>query len=224
MALWSWWRGDPLPPLAPLPAFRAAPEHDAEALVRLTGLEPAEVTARLEAGHRAYIARLGGVAVASGWVATLAASIGELELAFAVTSGDRYLWDFVTLADWRGRGIYPRLLQAILAQEAADARRFWVINAPENAASAAGIAKAGFRPAGELSFRSDRGVGSVPTDATDRARVGASLLGVPLLEAVREGRVLAPCWRCVLAAKPRADTEAACWPYRGGIAVECSCA
>jgi hypothetical protein len=37
--------------------------------------------------------------------------IGEFDLKFEITSDDRYLKDFVTLPDWQGFGLYPRMLQ-----------------------------------------------------------------------------------------------------------------
>jgi GNAT superfamily N-acetyltransferase len=223
MALWTWWLGDPSPERAPLPAFRAGRANDVDLLIRLTGLGAGEVRSRLESGHRAYVAWLDDRPTAYGWVASMAASIGELDLAFGLPAVDRYLWDFVTLPEWRGRGLYPRLLQAILAEESAGGRRFWIINAPENAASAAGIAKAGFRPVGELSFLADLGVGALPYRTDERARIGAQLLGVPLLEAARDCQVLSPCWRCVLGMKQDPAGEAACWPRQTELAGTCTC-
>ncbi|MEA2525072.1 MAG: hypothetical protein QOF73_2299 [Thermomicrobiales bacterium] len=217
MALWTWWNGDELPQLKTSPDFRSGVEQDVDLLRRLTSLDATEIRARLDGGHRAYVARIDETPVAYGWMASLGASIGELDLAFGLPGGDRYLWDFVTLPVWRGRGLYPRLLQAILASERGRAERFWIINAPENRASAAGIAKAGFQPASELSFLPDRGVGSLSPPAAERARVGADLLGVPLLEAVQEGRVLSPCWQCVVAAKHGDAANATCWPYQDGV-------
>ena len=222
MALSTWWEGDVVPIIAPLPDLTFGVEQRSAILETQTQLEPDELSARLSAGHGIHVARIGGEPVAYGWVASLAASIGELGLDFALPSGDRYLWDFVTLPAWRGRGIYPRLLQAILAYEAQSGKRFWIINAPENTASGAGISKAGFREVSDLAFRADGGVGSVSQAERERADLGAKLLGVPLLEAVDEGRVISPCWRCVVAAKH--GEEAACWPYQGGIAVACTCA
>ncbi|MFL5759732.1 MAG: GNAT family N-acetyltransferase [Thermomicrobiales bacterium] len=221
MALWSWWHGDPMPTISLLGDFSAESECDASVLVGLADVEQSEIEARLDAGHRAYVARLDGTPVSYGWVATLAASIGELDIAFALTPCDRYLWDFGTLPAWRGRGLYPRLLQAILKQESADARRFWIINAPENLASAAGIAKAGFAPVSDLAFGADHGPAS-QAPGSERARSGAALLGVPLFEAVRDSRVVSPCWRCVIAANRAATANAACWPIQEGTA--CTCA
>jgi GNAT superfamily N-acetyltransferase len=174
------------------------------------------------AGHRFYLAHIDGVLAASGWVAAFSASIGELGLAFAVPSHDRYLWDFVTLPAWRGHGIYPRVMQAILGAEAAHAGRFWIITAPENVASARGIAKAGFQEVSNLAFTPDHRPSAVVVDAQRqaRAKIGAALLGVPRLEAIGDGQVLSPCWRCVLAEE---RIGAACWPDEHGIAVNCIC-
>ncbi|MBC8075410.1 MAG: hypothetical protein H7Y32_04990, partial [Chloroflexales bacterium] len=83
-----------------------------------------------------------------------------------------------TLPAWRGIGLYPRLLQAILAAESDTAARFWIAYLPENHASARGITKAGFRSVGAV----------VGTDGqlrlhagSDGARGihGAALLGLP---------------------------------------------
>jgi GNAT superfamily N-acetyltransferase len=127
------------------------------------------------------VALIGAAPAAYGWVAPAGATIGELSLSFALPAGDRYLWDFATLPAWRGRGVYPRLLQAIVAGEAARAERLWIIHAPENGASARGIVRAGFVPVGRLSFRADGGADLLSLGEPARARVCAALLGVPLL-------------------------------------------
>jgi hypothetical protein len=99
-----------------------------------------------------------------------------------VPEANRYLWGFVTLPSWRGRGIYPRLLQAILLQEAGDAERFWIVHQLANTASARGIAKAGFHLAGKLYFLREGGIGVTPVGAPDRGSAGADLLGLPILK------------------------------------------
>lgn len=222
MALATWWMGDPLPDLWPIADMTVDTTRDITTLASLTDLDHDEITARLSAGNRAYVASIGGVPAAYGWVATLAASIGELGLDFAVPKTDRYLWDFVTLPAFRGRGIYPRLLQAIVASEGGHAQRFWIIYAPENAASGSGIAKAGFQQVSELAFQSNLSPGLASVEHDDRASVGASVLGVPLLRAVGEGRVVSPCWRCVMTGAYHEPGSPACWPRRGE-AVACSC-
>jgi GNAT superfamily N-acetyltransferase len=221
MALWTWWTGDALPALAEIEGFRAEAAHDVAELSTLTGLTPDEVTSRLGAGNRCYVARLGGEAVGYGWVADAGAAIGELGLAFRLEAGDRYLWDFVTLPAWRGRGLYPHLLQAILRAE--DRGRFWIINAPENVASARGIAKAGFAEVGSLAFARGRGVGIAASAAAGRAAAGAAVLGVPLVPTTETDPGVSPCWCCVMDALARGARETACWPGAGLAAVACSC-
>lgn len=202
-----------------MPGFRADVTRDVDLLACLAKLDRTEITTRLEAGHRPYVGYLDGSPAAYGWVAAIAASIGELALEFDLNDQDRYLWDFATLPEWRGRGIYPHLLQAILRHEADHARRCWIIYAPENAASARGIAKAGFTAVSKLSFLASPGIGSVVRSTPDRARVGAGLLGVPLYEAVQAGQVISPCWRCVL----EKHGDGACWPPGEGVAHTCTC-
>jgi GNAT superfamily N-acetyltransferase len=204
MALATWWQGDALPALPPLPGFRAATTDDTALVARLNALTRAEVRERLAGHHRPYVALLGDEPAAYGWVAGAGASIGELGVSLTLPRGDRYLWDFATLPAWRGRGLYPHLLQAIIAAESPPAARLWIIHAPENPASARGITKAGFAPVGELSFRARGGPGFRPFGDPARARVGAALLGVPLLDAAGgTGEPLAHCWHCAIEAARR---------------------
>jgi GNAT superfamily N-acetyltransferase len=173
------WPGDPLPALPPLPGFTAAPAEDDRTLAALAGVELAEVAARRRAGNRPYLARLDGEPVALGWSTGTAVEIGELDLAFTLPPGNRYLWGFVTAPAWRGRGLYPRLLQAILRAEGADIRA-WIGHEPGNTASARGILRAGFRCVGHV-FRTPAGIFVVtPTGPIERARAGAALLGATL--------------------------------------------
>ena len=204
MALATWWHGDAPPALPPLPGFRAAATDDVALVARLNALDEGEVRARLAGHHRPYVAALGGEPVAYGWIAGAGATIGELGVSFTLPRGDRYLWDFATLPAWRGRGTYPHLLRAIVAAESPPAARHWIIHAPENPASARGITKAGFAPVGELSFRARGGAGFRPFDDQVRARVGAALLGVPLLDAAGgAGEPLSHCWHCAIEAARR---------------------
>ena len=72
--------------------------------------------------HGVYELALNGRPVGYGWAATRRASIGELGLAFALPRDERYLWDFATLPAYRGLGLYPRLLQAMLRAEEEEER------------------------------------------------------------------------------------------------------
>ena len=192
------------PALAPLPGLAVAREDDAFIMATLQGRTMEEMQRRFADGHRAYVATIYGVPVAWGWVATRAATIGELQATLTLPAGERYLWNFVTRPTHRGMGIYPRLLAAILRAESRDAHRFWIAYAPENRASAAGIRKAGFRVVAEMSFD----MAGQPAVRPLGDDVGVSrVLAMPIVEAP-----LAPCWKCIRAGKTveRACREGQC--------------
>ena len=188
-------RDDIASPLTALPALTVVRVEDIAVMAALQVRNESEITRRFNAGHRAYVAYLRGTAVAWGWAATQSAEIGELGSSFFIPRGERYLWNFVTLATHRGLGIYPRLLDAIVRAESRDAARFWIAYAPENHASGAGIRKAGFIALAELSFDAD-GRAALKELTPGGARVASEVLGIP--EAKHD---LAPCWRCVRAGR-----------------------
>lgn len=190
MALATWWASDPLMDLTPISGFQVRLSTDDAQLATINHISVAEVKQRRRAGHLPYVGYMQETAVTYGWVATREASIGELNLVFPIPTDNRYLWDFATLPEWQGKGLYPRLLQAIVQTERAES--FWIIHAPENLPSGAGMQKAGFQAVGQLSFQHDNSLGLIPFDLRERARIGAALLDVPLIE---DG--LSPCWRCV---------------------------
>lgn len=201
-------RDDQLAEVTDIPGLTVARQENAGQMARLQGRAEAVIEGRFAEGHRAYVAYLDGVPAAWGWVATASATIGEVEATFVVPEGERYLWNFVTLAAFRGKGIYPRLLDAIVAAERASAERFWVAYAPENHASGAGIRKAGFAVVAELSF--DGSGRPVVKDAVPGGGAAAArLLGLP-----ESGGDVSPCWKCVRAGKAElmacADGECAC--------------
>lgn len=210
MSFATYWVEDTFTPILSLPGFIAGPASDWDELAEINHLSRTEVTDRLTNGHRPYVARMDGQPVAYGWLATSRISIGELDIHVELSPGDRYLWDFATLPDWQGCGLYPRLLQSILEQEIQNAKRFWIIHAPENLPSGAGMSKAGFEFVGQLSFTLDGKVGLAPySDSIERARIGADLLQVPLIESI-----LAPCWNCggTVAKHPDKADANSCWP------------
>jgi len=164
-------------------------------MATLQGRAEGEMTRRFAAGHRAYIAMLNDRPAAWGWVATRFAEIGELSATFRIPRGERYLWNFVTLASHRGLGIYPRLLDAIVRAESDEAERFWIAYAPENHASGSGIRKAGFVAMAELSFDA-AGQAAVKAMRPGGARVAARVLGLP-----EASEPLTQCWRCARAGR-----------------------
>lgn len=177
---YAWWRGDALP-LVPQPdGVELDPAPDERAVAALSGLDVAGLRSRAQRGHRPYIAHLDGEPVGIGWSAAVEASIGELGITMRMPPANRYLWDFVTPPRWRGRGIYPWLLQQILLHEA-EVERFWVGHDLDNVASGRGIAKTGFQVVGEVYLLDDsRAVLVAQAGELDRARAAAALLGMPL--------------------------------------------
>ncbi len=194
-------RDDASPTQSPLPGLAVHRELDASTMAQIQSRSVAEIEARFAGGHRAYIATLHGAVAAWGWVATSAASIGEVQATFSLAPHDRYLWNFVTLVAYRGRGIYPRLLDAIVAAESVEGERFWIAFAPENRASGSGIEKAGFTLVAELSF--DGAGKPVVRDIRDGGgSAAAQLLGIPEITGA-----VAQCWRCARSGHP---SESSC--------------
>ncbi len=177
--LWSWCRGDALPVCERVSGLTVEESKDALLLSHLMGIPEAALREQLWLGHRAYLARLGTLPVAVGWSATGDVAVLGGRVTLHVPPHHRYLYGFVTHPDWRGRGIYPHLLQAILRIE--EQEYFWIIHLLENTSSQRGIHKAGFRVAGRFFFFSTGGLGLVPPPGdSERAQVAAHLLGLPL--------------------------------------------
>ncbi|GHO49560.1 GNAT family N-acetyltransferase [Ktedonospora formicarum] len=178
----TWWRGDPLPTLSSTPDLYIERSENVEALAHVMECPREEVSNLLRKGHEAYIARIGAQPVAVGWSARREAGFGGGLVTFRIPEGNRYLYDFVTLPAWRGRGIYPHLLQYILKAESSTNERFWIVYQFTNTASKRGIEKAGFRLASNVCFLDDGSLGLVPPpDAFERARACARLVGLPLI-------------------------------------------
>jgi hypothetical protein len=113
------------------------------------------------------------------------ASIGELGLEFSIPASNCYLWDFATLPAWRGIGIYPRQLHAIMRRESAHAARFWIGHVAGNQASQRGIVKAGFSLAGATERRDGWALAFAASGTAARARACAGLLGVEMRAPLR---------------------------------------
>jgi GNAT superfamily N-acetyltransferase len=177
----TWWRGDALPDLPPLPELAARRETDLPLLEPLTRLSPEEIERRFQGGHDVYVAYLDGTPAGYGWLARRQGDIHELALSFRMPPGNGYLWDFVTLPEYRGRGVYPHLLQAIIRHEPAI-ERFWIGFAAGNEASGRGIRKAGFEEIGDMVIEGRRVAGVRIDRPGERGREGARILGQSIVE------------------------------------------
>ena len=175
----TWWRGDPIPELRPLPDFSARRITRWDESQCITGLAEHRVLLRYQNADRLYAAFLEDEPVGYGWMAMQTGGIEELDFSFAVPPGNGYLWDFVTLPAWRGRGVYPHLLQEIVRQEA-EIARFWIGYEDRNEVSGRGIARAGFRVVGDLIVEGRRVTRFAVFDAGERARAAGELFELPL--------------------------------------------
>jgi GNAT superfamily N-acetyltransferase len=182
--------------LAEFPGLEVRQERSAAVMAALQRRTEEEIQKRFDAGNRAYVAFMDDVPAAWGWVATGQATIGEVKASFTMKPAERYLWNFVTLPEFRGLGIYPRLIQAIVEKESVDGERFWIAYAPENHASGAGIVKAGFTVIADLSF--DRQ--GLPVVKDIRAGGGSAASQLLGLREIQDA--VAQCWKCARGESP----------------------
>ncbi|MBI2877905.1 MAG: GNAT family N-acetyltransferase [Candidatus Tectomicrobia bacterium] len=68
----------------------------------------------MERGDAACVAYWEGKIIAYCWVAFKEAEIGEIERTLLLREGECYLYDAYTLKEFRGRGLYPAILDYIL--------------------------------------------------------------------------------------------------------------
>jgi GNAT superfamily N-acetyltransferase len=162
----TWWRGDPLPTLPPLPGLTVRRSLNRALINQMTGLTRPAIEGRIKAENAFFVALLDREPTAYGWAALREGRIDELRFRFAVPPGHTYLWDFETLPPFRGRGIYPHLLQGITAL-LGEVDRFWIGYEGRNAASARGIEKAGFMIVGDLTVADGRVTGVQPAGPGD---------------------------------------------------------
>ena len=104
------------------------------------------VTARLARGCRCFGAWLGDELGGYGWLSSGPEWIGEVELWIAPGAGEAYIWNCVTLADHRRRGVFTALLIGISGQARSEGlARMWVGSVAIPAEKA--IGPSGFEPA-----------------------------------------------------------------------------
>jgi ribosomal protein S18 acetylase RimI-like enzyme len=154
--LWSIDAAEAARSLAPRTAvvFRAAGTDAAEPLAAAMGLPSAADATRRFTGRRCCYAAWDGERIAAyGWASRGYECVGELERAFHMAPDEAYIWDCVTLPEYRGRGLYSALLAYMLAElRDTGARRTWIGASLDNQPSIKGFINAGFRPAIKLIY------------------------------------------------------------------------
>lgn len=179
-------------PLIKIPAGLRVHESADVALLSILGNTTVkEVSERLLNDHLAFVAYINHQPAGFGWMARSKARIGELNHEFALPQKNRYLWNFRTLAEYRGLGIYPALLQHIMQYEGDNVNRFWIIHAPENKSSLKGIVKAGFEYVGKLYAKAN---GTIALETSATAEAYHHLLDEMKLNPSTE--TPASCWNC----------------------------
>jgi GNAT superfamily N-acetyltransferase len=134
-----------LPAGAPV-TFREVRRDDRAALAVAMGLPGAAATEERFAGARRCFAAWDGEHIAAyGWASQGCESVGELERTFRLQPDESYIWDCVTLPDYRGRRLYSALLSYMLAElRRGGIGRVWIGASMANIPSIKGIQNAGF--------------------------------------------------------------------------------
>lgn len=117
------------------------------------GPEAELVKRRFARGCRCFAVVLDGAVAGYGWLSTGPEWIGELQLEIRPGTAEAYIWNCVTLARHRRKGIFRSLVIGIAAAaRGLGARRVWIGSVDIPAEKA--LSPSGFRPA--LHFRSLR--------------------------------------------------------------------
>lgn len=101
------------------------------------------VPGRLAKGSRCFGAWVGHELVGYGWLSAKPEWIGEIELKIAPAAGDAYIWNCVTLARHRRKGVFRSLVTALVAQARTEGMsRLWIASVGDLASNA--LRSAGF--------------------------------------------------------------------------------
>ena len=103
------------------------------------------VPARLARGSRCFGAWVGHELVGYGWLSTKSEWIGEVQLEIRLPAGEAYIWNCVTLARHRRKGVFGSVVTAIVRQGHKEGlARLWI--ASLDGMGGKTIQQAGFQP------------------------------------------------------------------------------
>ena len=103
------------------------------------------VISRLDRECRCFGAWLGGELAGYGWLSTGPEWIGEVDLEIRPASGEAYVWNCVTLAPHRRKGVFQALVLGMVAQGRTEKMsRLWIGSVAIPAEKA--VPRAGFVP------------------------------------------------------------------------------
>jgi ribosomal protein S18 acetylase RimI-like enzyme len=154
--IWTLGPEDPTTEVQPLAAAsfgRILSEGAAELAAEIGPGADAEIRRRLDSGRRCYAAWVDGALAAYGWVSFDNEFIGELRLEIELQPGEGYIWDCVTLPEYRQKRLYSALLVYIARELRREPLcRIWIGANLDNLPSQKGMARAGFREVAHLAI------------------------------------------------------------------------
>jgi GNAT superfamily N-acetyltransferase len=116
-------------------------------------VDPFEIRRRLDAGHRAFVARHGGRIVHAGWAAAGGAWIRYLSCEITLAADEAYQYESFTTPGFRGFNIAPlRITEMMRYFRGAGFRRLIAVVVPENAPAFRPLEKSGYRPFGVMGY------------------------------------------------------------------------
>jgi hypothetical protein len=128
------------------------PGADPETIVSVAHalhLTATEAASRMARGAHCLTLCVAGEIASTCWVSSNAEWLGEMERSFVPEPGAAYVWDCATKPVYRGRHLYPELLEEILHRLSnAGFRRVWIATEWKNWRSARGIRRSGFQSVG----------------------------------------------------------------------------
>lgn len=109
---------------------------------------------RFTGNRRCFVLKVSDRIATYGWVSHGAEAVGELERTFQLRETDAYIWDCVTLPDYRGMRCYSTFLSHVMDQLHQEGTpRIWIGASQQNVPSVKGFVNAGFSHVLDLTYR-----------------------------------------------------------------------
>jgi GNAT superfamily N-acetyltransferase len=142
--LWAAALGGPPPPASGGTANRFEVRELDSAWANLAmGAEAGLVPGRLARGSRCFGVWIGHELVGYGWLSAKPEWIGELELEISPATSEVYVWNCVTLAPHRRKGVFRTLVASVVATARQEGMaKLWIASVGDLAANA--LKDAGF--------------------------------------------------------------------------------
>jgi ribosomal protein S18 acetylase RimI-like enzyme len=168
----------PIPARLPVTFIEIKPSLPGSLVEALGPESQSEILRRLQSGRRCFAGCLDQSVVCWGWVSRGEEQIGEMKAQFRMKPSEAYIWDCVTLPDYRRQGLYSSLLGHMLkelqreawSKSGYGANRVWIGSNLENRPSIRGFERAGFQPVIRVLFLNIFGIRFFQISACPKAR------------------------------------------------------